>query len=987
MTDSTFAPPAIAFGPRWPSQLTAVRDQVLESAKDFPDHAAIEEAGVITTYADLDARSRSLAAWLAHNHELARSQSIVAVVGGRSANLITAMLSTWRVGASYLPIASDYPIERIRYLIEDAKPTAVLVDRATTEPALVEEILQNPHAICIDDMLAANLEIDEANLDPNLQPQRMAYVIYTSGSTGKPKGSILTHRNISNFCAAHSVDVTLTTLDRMGWSGNVAFDASASDVWPALCGGATICIAPPRANENLRVLLKWLADDRVTVQFGPTAIVNMLLGLEDEWWHGLSLRVMFTGGDRLVRRPPEGLPFTLINVYGPTECTIWVTASAPRSVPSRGGLEAPEIGYPIANTFITILDENLRQCVVGEQGELCIGGANVGRGYLYRPELTAEKFVHDHWVDSPGNGVVYRTGDQAIMRPTGAIQFVGRADRQIALQGFRIEAGEVESILSGDPIVYEAVVKRHDYPALGPRLIAFITLVDGANSATPIDDIRERMRTKAPAYMIPNQFVILSEMPMTPHGKVDEKALTPPSRTREGLVAAGLLSAAFEPPTTAAQQRTCDIFADVLGMDTVGLDDSFFDLGGDSLAGVAAMAKMESSFETELAADALQGSPTAREMAATLRGEGSRAPVSRDWVAESVCEMPVVPLRVIRESAAIMVTGAGGFVGSELVRSVLAADENATVNALVRSESSGEKLLASLGHSADRVSIVVGDLTKRNLGMSPDVIRQYQDNTRAVIHAGAEVNHFKTYEALREANVEATTRLARLAMIAGGGAVPFIYISTGSVDDIPSDDSIVNGYVRGKWVSERRLANAAEQGLPVRIIRLGRAVPRLDGGAFNMDDTLLVFFAACLKTGNTPDWRFTEGGHPIDVATDAIATVALQPNPEPGMQIWYPPMALWSSAKFLAAVDGHRSLKRVSWGAWVAALRADGSLTCQRALALVSANAGDDLVAGNYDAVSAQLAKLTNMLPSEWHTFNDDYYRMMAAELITATRE
>src|SRR5690606_29422471 len=158
---------------------------------------------------------------------------------------------------------------------------------------------------------------------------------------------------------------------------------------------------------------------------------------EDEWWHDLRLRVMLTGGDRLTRRPPLGLPFTFINAYGPTEATVWTTLRRVPTTPQRGTAQAPSIGHPISNTFVTILDEGLRQCVIGQQGELCIGGAGVARGYLNRPDVTSEKFVHDYWSDPGMGGVLYRTGDQAIMLPGGLLQFVGRSDRQIALQGFR----------------------------------------------------------------------------------------------------------------------------------------------------------------------------------------------------------------------------------------------------------------------------------------------------------------------------------------------------------------------------------------------------------------------------------------------------------------------------------------------------------------------------------------------------------------------
>ncbi|MBO9578361.1 MAG: amino acid adenylation domain-containing protein [Microbacteriaceae bacterium] len=987
---ASFAPPAIAFGPRWPVASTLVRDQVLETAAAHPGSPALKEGATTTSYAELADGAGAIARWLLRNTDVAaQTEPIVAVVGGRSSKLITTLLGIWRAGAVYLPIASDYPISRIQYLIGDAKPAVTIVDHATTDAELVGEIARLTTAVGIDEVLAgapaagAEPELD-ALLDPHRSGASAAYVIYTSGSTGNPKGTVLTHGNIRNFVAAHLVDIGLTMADRQGWSGNVSFDASVADIWPALSEGATICIAPPHANENLRVLLDWLRDDRVTCTLVPTAVVNMLFGLEDEWWHDLSLRVMLTGGDRLTRRPPSGLPFSFINAYGPTEATVWTTLQRVPSMPLRFGSQAPSIGHPITNAFITILDEDLRQCVVGQQGELCIGGAGVARGYLHRPDVTREKFVHDFWSDPGLGSVLYRTGDQAVLLPGGLLQFVGRSDRQIALQGFRIEAGEVEAVLMADEHVKEAVVKRHDYENLGPRLIAFVTLRDRAKAAEhPIEAIRERMREKVPAYMVPNQFVILDEMPMTPNGKVDEKALTPPPRSREALVADDALTAAYRAPSSAAEQRVAEVFADVLAMDLVGVDDDFFDIGGDSLAGVAVMARLEKSFDTALPTDALQQAPTPAALAALITGEAgvpaAAAPASRDWEAESRHELPVPQRTSVAEDAAVFVTGAGGFIGGAVVAELLARDPRLTVNALVHSPESGDRLLARFDADRARLRVLVGDLGSPEFGLGEAEQRLLVEHTRAVVHMGAQVNHFKTYEALRADNVEATSTAAELAWVAGGGTVPIVFTSSISVDDESGPDGLsANGYARGKQIAERRLQHAGEQGLPVRVLRVGRALPDSRGGAFNPNDTLQIFFSACAALGATPAWRFTEPGHPVDGVARAIVDAALDPAPAPGAEVRYPPMASWSSAAFAAALESLRPLREVAWDEWVALLQADGGITAQRALALLSANSSEDLLRDN----SAETAEYIARIGAATNALDAAYYAATAAELL-----
>ncbi|OJX63394.1 MAG: hypothetical protein BGO95_00590 [Micrococcales bacterium 73-13] len=660
-------------------------------------------------------------------------------------------------------------------------------------------------------------------------------------------------------------------------------------------------------------------------------------------------------------------------------------------MPMRHGSQAPAIGHPITNAFVTILDEDLRQCVVGQQGELCIGGAGVARGYLGRPEVTREKFIHDVWSD-PGMGrVLYRTGDQAVMLPGGLLQFVGRSDRQIALQGFRIEAGEVEAVLMGDELVREAVVKRHDYESLGPRLLAFVTLRERArDSEHPVEEVRSRMRERVPAYMVPNQFVVLDEMPMTPNGKIDEKALVPPARSREELVADEQLTAAYRAPGTQAERRVAEVFADVLAMDLVGVDDGFFDIGGDSLAGVAVMARLEKSFETTLPTDALQQAPTPAALATLITGTGGaeQAPSSRDWTAEGRHELPFAAPHPMPADAPVLVTGAGGFVGGAVVAALLARDPGLTIDALVHSPAGGDRLRERLGRDADRVSILVGDLAQPGFGLPEATTRRLAESTRAVVHAGAQVNHFKTYEALRAENVEATSIAADIAWIAGGGAVPLVFTSSISVEDEEPGRLSPNGYARGKQIAERRLEDAAAQGLPVRVLRVGRALPARGGGAFNPNDTLQIFFGACLELGATPDWRFCEAAHPVDVVAAAIADAALAPDPAPGFEISHPPMAVWSSAEFLAALRRRLAerdepeLRTVPWEEWVALLQADGGGTAQRALALLSANDGAALTTDDAATTAAYVASIGAGEAGDWHGFDAAYYDMIAEELL-----
>lgn len=326
-----------------------------------------------------------------------------------------------------------------------------------------------------------------------------------------------------------------------------------------------------------------------------------------------------------------------------------------------------------------------------------------------------------------------------------------------------------------------------------------------------------------------------------------------------------------------------------------------------------------------------------------------------------------------------MVTGAGGFIGAAVVAEVLARGPETTVNALVHSPTSAERLLARLNDDRRRVHVMVGDIAQPGFGMTDADARRIADGTSAIIHTAAEVNHYKTYEALRAANVEAVTTAAQLAWNAGGGSVPLVFTSSISVDADEAAGSLSsNGYARGKQIAERRLAHAAEQGLPVRVLRVGRALPDSRDGAFNPNDTLEILFSACLAVGATPPWAFCEAAHPVDVVARALVDAALAPVPAGAatFELRYPPMGLWSSRDLLRAIQRTASLRAVDWDEWAALVQADGGSSAQRAVALMSVNSRADLMTDNSAEVRGEIAhRGGDILPD----FDASYYEAMAA--------
>ena len=436
----------------------------------------------------------------------------------------------------------------------------------------------------------------------DLDPDNLAYVIYTSGSTGAPKGTELRHRGLSNYIAWHRRSY-LDPSDRSAFLAAPGFDASVWDTWAPLTAGASLHIPPKDAVPSAPRLLAWMAERRITIGFLTTALGEAVLA--EPRPAGLALRRLLIGGERLHYRPGPDLPFELINHYGPTETTVVVTAGKVE----RQGDRPPHIGRPVSNMRMYVVDRDLKPMPVGVPGELYIAGVGLARGYRNRPALTAEKLVPNPFGE-PGERL-YRTGDLARWSASGDLEFVGRIDHQVKLRGFRIELGEIEAVLTGHPLVGAAVaIVRED------RLVAYVV----PSGPEAPEGLRSYLETRLPAFMIPAAFVVLPELPLTPNGKVDRRALPAPDWTGgEGFVA----------PRTPLETRVAEVWKEVLGIDRVGVRDSFWDLGGHSLLATRILARLRDAFEVDLPLQTLFASPTVEALAVAL---SQALPETRDAV-------------------------------------------------------------------------------------------------------------------------------------------------------------------------------------------------------------------------------------------------------------------------------------------------------------------------------------------------------------------
>jgi acyl-CoA synthetase (AMP-forming)/AMP-acid ligase II/acyl carrier protein len=429
--------------------------------------------------------------------------------------------------------------------------------------------------------------------------------VYTSGSTGQPKGVEVTHANLQHLIEWHQRAFLITPLDRASQVAGLAFDAAVWEIWCHLAVGASLHLIDEASRRSPEALQQWLVAREITVAFVPTILAEYLITFD--WPKNAALRILLTGADTLRRYPKPGLPFTLINNYGPTECTVLVTSGAVRG--GMDGEQLPSIGNPIADTDILILDAQMNETRKGDEGEICAAGPQVARGYHNLPLLTAERFIHV-------NGRrVYRTGDLGRVLPDGQIAFAGRMDDQIKIRGFRIEPDEVAAHLNGHPGIRNSVVTARADEAGEKTLAGYVVPMPGATLSSA--ELREYLRLHLPEYMIPVVFVSVSALPVTTTGKCDRQALPVPSMAN--LLRESLEDERKEQATQSkTEMRIAELVSGLMDGKPISRDDNFFLVGGHSLLAAQLIARVRESMAVSLNLRQLFEAPTIGSLAAVV---------------------------------------------------------------------------------------------------------------------------------------------------------------------------------------------------------------------------------------------------------------------------------------------------------------------------------------------------------------------------------
>ena len=799
-----------------------------------PDAPAVFFEGKTLTYKELDEVSDRIASHIA-SLGLGR-EDVVSVLIGRSEMMAVASLGALKAGCAYQPLDPSYPEERLNFMIGDAAAKLLIAD------AKYRPLITSYDGPVLDTADIAKLKKGRVPEGP--APENLFILLYTSGSTGVPKGCMLEHRNLVNFCAWYRNYYGLKPESRVAAYASYGFDACMMDLYPALTTGACVYIIPEETRHDMSQLDRFITENGVTHSFMTTQVGVMFAV---NYPKNPSLKHLSVGGEKLVSIDPP--TFAFHNGYGPTECTIFSTIFDVQEKESN-----IPIGHPLDNLRLYVTDTEGRRLPAGAVGELWISGPQVSRGYLNRPEKTAETFIANPFASEYPYDRVYRTGDIVRYRLDGNIEFVGRNDGQVKIRGFRVETKEVEAVIREFPGVKDVTVQPFDNPSGGKFIAAYVVCEGDLDTKALSAFILERK----PPYMVPAAFAKLDKIPLNVNQKVDRKALPAPVMTSGGD---------FVQPEGPTETALCEIFAEILGLERVGATDSFFDLGGSSLMVTSVLVSAEKRGLKFSYGDVFNN-PTARTLAAFLTGGAEKAAEEKDDVTaydysaiDTLLQGNTLEAflkgKPRKLGKNILLTGSTGFLGIHVLRELIEqTDKDTVIWCLLRGKgaiTAERRLTEMLVYYFEknyrplvgrRIRLIQGDITGPEVFDSLLVSGTPFD---LVVNCAANVKHFSRGDDILQVNYIGVQNLVGFCMAAGARLLQVSTISVGGMSEgaVPAvlDEQTLffgqntdNQYVVSKFLAERCILEKVAAGLlDAKIIRVGNLSPRAEDGEFQIN--------------------------------------------------------------------------------------------------------------------------------------------------------
>ncbi len=876
-----------------------------QAADAFANRIALSFDGGQMTYRELNEQSNQIAHMLLSSG--IKKGDFVALVMERSQEALIALLGIMKAGGVYVPIDPSYPKERCQYLLSDTCAPFILTKSEHSQ--LIVDLLEgdcDSRAVFYIDQL--NETYSEQNVVIDMTSSDIAYVIYTSGSTGKPKGTMLKHSSVINLIEENRRIYNASKEDVFSQFISFSFDPSIGEIFTPLFTGARLHMLSKDERISIDAFAQMVEREQITSVTLPNAFYNQLATyLPAEMKRSLStLKYISVGGEALlgsvVKKWHEkfGTTTEIINVYGPTECTVLssyykVTDELPDAMANI------PIGKPIANYEMYIVNTEGQLCPVNEPGELCIAGVGLAVGYLNQREKTAEAFV-PHLFSNYPETFMYRTGDLVRLLPTGDIEFVGRKDTQIKVRGFRIELGEIESVLANHTAIQQAVVLAKKMQDGNNSLFAYYTVVPGKQLSE--DEIIAYLSENLPAYMVPERFMEMAQMPLAPTGKIDRKQLAE-------IEFSPLVNSNYAAPENEMQQLLENVWKQVLGLERVGIKDNFFHIGGHSLKilEILVQVKKHTPFLTIQDFFKYQTIEELDEYIKNYQYEDVEPEHSTsEFVWKELKEPTQLPIKNDIKSLPmnnVLLTGSTGFLGSHVLYELL-QKTSSHIYCLIRPSSSGslddklkdtcrfyfgEKVLSLL---ESRVTIVEGDLGKPALNLSADDRAMLADQIDSIIHCGADVRHFGAADHFQNVNIEGTRHLLDLAKQKRG--IHFHHVSTIGIPeelavsqwdyytdhgDFDYEVTLESVYNQSKLEAEKIARDAVKDGIPVSIYRVGNLTCHSESGKFqqNMDNNAfyrMIKSMLCLR--KTPEAKWHIDFTPINFASQALVAIARQPQ-------------------------------------------------------------------------------------------------------------